>query len=58
MEKQFTLKDYQIGEFAKRMGVSSHFLKYYEETGILQPMKPAIVFIICGTPASSWNANG
>ena len=37
MEKQFTLKDYQIGEFAKRMGVSSHFLKYYEETGILQP---------------------
>ena len=37
MEKQFTLKDYQIGEFGKGMGGSSHFLKYYEETGILQP---------------------
>lgn len=28
---------YRIGEFAKRMGVSPHFLKYYEETGILKP---------------------
>lgn len=37
MDNQFILKDYQIGEFAKKMGVSSHFLKYYEETGILQP---------------------
>lgn len=37
MEEGFVLKDYQIGEFAKRMGVSPHFLKYYEQTGILKP---------------------
>lgn len=29
---------YRIGDFAKRMGVSPHFLKYYEEEGILQPV--------------------
>lgn len=37
MEEKFVLQDYQIGEFAKRMGVSPHFLKYYEQTGILKP---------------------
>lgn len=37
MEEEFVFKDYQIGEFAKRMGVSPHFLKYYEQTGILKP---------------------
>jgi DNA-binding transcriptional MerR regulator len=32
-----TQKAYKIGDFAKKMGVSSHFLKYYEEAGILKP---------------------
>lgn len=37
MQEPFTLQDYRIGTFAKRMGVSPHFLKYYEEAGILKP---------------------
>lgn len=37
MGSAFHPKHYRIGEFAKRMGVSPHFLKYYEESGILKP---------------------
>lgn len=37
MGSGFNPKHYRIGEFAKRMGVSPHFLKYYEESGILKP---------------------
>ena len=37
MSSAFHPKHYRIGEFAKRMGVSPHFLKYYEESGILKP---------------------
>lgn len=37
MDSASNPKNYRIGEFAKRMGVSPHFLKYYEESGILRP---------------------
>ena len=31
------LRRYSIGDFAKKAGVSTHFLKFYEEKGILHP---------------------
>ena len=31
------LRHYAIGDFAKKVGVSAHFLKFYEEKGILHP---------------------
>ena len=30
-------RNYAIGDFAKKAGVSTHFLKFYEEKGILHP---------------------
>ena len=30
-------RNYSIGDFAKKAGVSTHFLKFYEEKGILHP---------------------
>ena len=30
-------QNYAIGDFAKKAGVSTHFLKFYEEKGILHP---------------------
>ena len=30
-------QNYAIGDFAKKAGVSTHFLKFYEEKGILPP---------------------
>lgn len=30
-------RNYAIGDFAKKSGVSTHFLKFYEEKGILHP---------------------
>lgn len=38
MQDWMERKAYKIGDFAKKMGVSSHFLKYYEEEGILRPV--------------------
>ena len=32
------VKKYPIGAFAKKAGVSTHFLKFYEEKGILHPV--------------------
>lgn len=32
------IRHYAIGDFAKKAGVSTHFLKFYEEKGILHPM--------------------
>ncbi len=31
------IRSYAIGDFAKKAGVSTHFLKFYEEKGILHP---------------------
>lgn len=31
------IRKYAIGDFAKKAGVSTHFLKFYEEKGILHP---------------------
>lgn len=31
------IRRYSIGDFAKKAGVSTHFLKFYEEKGILHP---------------------
>lgn len=36
-QKQDPIKQYPIGTFAKKAGVSTHFLKFYEEKGILHP---------------------
>ncbi len=32
------VRNYAIGDFAKKAGVSTHFLKFYEEKGILHPI--------------------
>jgi DNA-binding transcriptional MerR regulator len=33
------MKEYSIGDFAKKLGVTPDFLKYYEKQGLLQPKK-------------------
>lgn len=38
MKNELMQKAYKIGDFARKMGVSTYFLKYYEEEGILHPV--------------------
>lgn len=35
--RELSARQYAIGDFAKKAGVSTHFLKFYEEKGILHP---------------------
>ena len=37
-ENRIRIRKYPIGTFARMAGVSTHFLKFYEEKGILHPV--------------------
>lgn len=52
-------QNYAIGDFAKKAGVSTHFLKFYEEKASFTPgcRRTATATMISGTPALCWSVS-